>query len=87
MTPNTTNTSRTPISDRIGSVLADLADGADVPLRELADAAGMSTEQLSDYLSGRGTISLDQLAALCEAVDAALPDVVAQAARLAGHDA
>ena len=81
------NASRTPISDRIGFVLADLADDADVPLHELADAAGMSKEQLSDYLSGRGTISLDQLAALCEAFDAALPDVVAQAARLAGHDA
>jgi transcriptional regulator with XRE-family HTH domain len=76
--------SRTPVEPLlrrlVGAILRDRREEQGRTLRDVATAAQVSLAYLSEVERGRKEPSSELLAAICEALDVALPDLLTEAA-------
>ncbi|WP_164884546.1 helix-turn-helix domain-containing protein [Leucobacter muris] len=74
-----------PLSKAVGDLLFEIMDAKSLTQRAVAEAAGMSEAQYSRAVRGLKVFSLEQLDAVCSAVDESISDVIREAENRTGR--
>lgn len=77
--PTGTQPLPSPLSQHVGRLLSEALYARGMAQGAVAEAAGLSSSQLSRVLSGKKVFTLDQLDAVCSVIGVDMIEIVAQA--------